>query len=270
MTATIDTRTITVWNNRLTLRFQVKGTGEPIVYLHPAGGMSWDPFLDNLATDHTVFAPEFPGTTPGDSDAVHILDDVFDVVCAYEEAMLGLGLAGAAVIGQSFGGMLAAELASVFPDLFGKVVLLDPVGLWRADHPVSLDFVAGPPDAIPGLLFHDLTSPGAQATFAPLGNPDTALDATVGLVWAIGCTTKYLWPVPDKGLHKRLHRLKAPTLVVWGEDDALVPPIYATEFANRIANARVCLVPNCGHIPQVEQPEITIKAVREFLGDAGQ
>ena len=266
MTA-LEFRTVTVWNDRLNLRFQVKGTGSPILYLHGAGGLSWDPVLDDLTTNHTVYAPEFPGTTPGDAEAVHILDDIFDVVLAYEEAARAMGLAGATLMGQSFGGMLAAELASVCPDLFSKVVLFDPVGLWRADHPVSMDFVAGPPEQTPDLLFHDLSSPGAQAFFAPPADPAAALDGIVALVWSIGCTTKYLWPVPDKGLDKRLHRLSAPTLVIWGENDTLISAIYAEEFRQRIADCRVVIVPNCGHIPQVEQPAITGEAVRAFLSE---
>ncbi len=165
--------------------------------------------------------------------------------------------------------MLAAELAAVFPELFSKVVLLDPVGLWREDHPVSLDFVAGPPDQLPALLFHDPASPAARAMFAPPDSREAALDDAVARVWAIGCTTKYLWPVPDKGLHKRLHRISAPTLVMWGDNDALVPVVYAEEFGRRIANCEVVIVPNCGHIPQLEQPDITVQTVRRFLGDRG-
>jgi pimeloyl-ACP methyl ester carboxylesterase len=262
----VTTRTVSVWDDRLNVRVQVKGDGDPLVYLHPAGGLTWDSFLDDLATDHTVLAPEFPGTTPGDSGAIHLLDDVFDVVLAYDELVRALGAEGAPLIGQSFGGMLAAELASVVPDLCSKVVLLDPVGLWREDHPVSLDFIAGPPDRIPGLLFHDLECAGAQAMFTPPDDPRVAAEATAALVWAIGCTSKFLWPVPDRGLDKRLHRLSAPTLVMWGEQDALVSPVYAEEFGRRIADCRVVTVPNCGHIPQVEQPEITIATVREFIG----
>jgi pimeloyl-ACP methyl ester carboxylesterase len=269
MTDTIDMRTVTVWNGRLQIRFQVKGTGDPLVYLHPAGGLAWDSFLDDLATDHTIFAPEFPGTTPGNADAVHVLDDLYDVVLAYEEAIGELGLRGAAVVGSSFGGMLAAELGSVFPDLFGKLVLFDPPGLWRADHPASMDFVGGPPEDLPKLLFHDLESPHVRPLFAPPVNVEEAVDAAVAQVWAIGCTTKYLWPIADKGLHKRLHRLSAPTLVIWGEHDALVPPLYAEEFRRRIASCEVLMVPDCGHIPQIEQPETAIESVRAFLDPRG-
>ena len=259
------TRTVPIWDDRSALRVQIKGSGPPILYLHPAGGMAWDPFLDDLATDHTVYAPEFPGTSPGDPDAVSELDEIFDVVVAYEEAVRALGLDGSVVIGQSFGGMLAAELAACYPALFSKVVLLDPAGLWNTEHPFSLDFMACPPWEIPGMLFHDVTCAGAQAMFAPPADPSAALDGAVALVWAIGCTAKFLWPIPDRGLHKRLHRVSAPTLVLWGENDSLIPVAYAEEFGRRITGSRVVKVPACGHIPQVEQPEVTTRTVREFL-----
>ncbi len=262
---TEQARTVSVWQGRINLRVQVKGTGSPILYLHPAGGLTWDSFLDDLATDHTVFAPEFPGTSAGDPHAIDELDDIFDVILAYEEAVRALRLHGATVIGQSFGGMLAAELASTFPDLFAKVVLLDPAGLWSAEHPFALDFMACPPERLPALLFHDPRCAGAQAMFTPPANPIAAVDGAVALVWAIGCTAKFLWPIPDRGLHKRLHRLSAPTLVVWGQQDALIPVAYGHEFHRRIANSRLVLVPDCGHIPQVEQPAITTAAVRQFL-----
>jgi pimeloyl-ACP methyl ester carboxylesterase len=116
------------------------------------------------------------------------------------------------------------------------------------------------------LLFNDPSCPGAQAMLTPPDDPQAAIEAQIGLVWALGCTAKFLWPIPDRGLAKRLHRIAAPTLIVWGEQDALIPVIYADEFARLIPGSRVCLVPDCGHIPQVEQPEMTVEAVRAFLG----
>lgn len=262
----VSFRTVPVWGGKIEMRVQVKGQGDPILYLHPAGGMAWDRFLDDLATDHTVFAPEFPGMTPGASDAINHLDDIFDVVLAYDDALRGLGLSDLPVIGQSFGGMLAAELAASFPERFSRVVLLDPAGLWMTSHPYALDPLSSPPERVPGMLFHDPTCAGAQAMFTPPADPETALDRTVALVWAIGCSAKFLWPIPDRGLHKRLHRVTAPTLVMWGKQDALVPVAYAHEFGRRIAGAEVVVVDQCGHIPQVEQPEVTIRTVRRFVG----
>jgi pimeloyl-ACP methyl ester carboxylesterase len=261
-------QTIKIWNDKINLRVQIKGDGPPLLYLHPAGGMGWDPFLDHLATTSTVYAPEFPGTTPGDIGAIHQLDDIFDVVLAYEEAARALGAIHCPIVGQSFGGMLAAELASSFPDLFTKVVLLDPAGLWLDDHPVNMGAImAGPPELLGTTLFHDLGCPGAQAFFAPPPDPAMGLDIIAQLVWTIGCTAKFLWPIPDRGLRKRLHRVTAPTLIMWGKQDALIPVAHGHEFARLITHSQLKLVDNCGHIPQVEQPATTIEAVQAFLNE---
>lgn len=202
-TTEVSFRTVQVWDGKITMRVQVKGSGDPILYLHPAGGMGWDSFLDDLATDHTVYAPEFPGMTPGMPEAINHLDDVFDIVLAYDEALCALGLSGLPVIGQSFGGMVAAELAASFPARFTEVVLLDPAGLWMSTHPYALDPLAAPPDAVPAMLFHDPGCAGARAMFAPPPDPESAVDGIVQLVWAIGCAAKFMWPLPDRGLESR-------------------------------------------------------------------
>jgi pimeloyl-ACP methyl ester carboxylesterase len=82
----------------------------------------------------------------------------------------------------------------------------------------------------------------------------------------MGCTAKFVWPVPDRGLERRLHRIAAPTLVIWGKDDALVSSVYAQEFGNRIKGARVEVLEGCGHVSQVERRDETLALVREFLG----
>jgi pimeloyl-ACP methyl ester carboxylesterase len=81
----------------------------------------------------------------------------------------------------------------------------------------------------------------------------------------MGATGKFLWPIPDKGLRKRIHRVQAPTLLVWGKEDRVVPPVYAEEFARRIAGARVEIVDQAGHAPHLEQPDAVAPLVRDFL-----
>jgi pimeloyl-ACP methyl ester carboxylesterase len=264
MTTTLTDRTVSTWNDRITMRVRVGGDGPPLVYLHPAAGLAWDPFLDKLADHFTIYAPEFPGTTPGDPYAIHQIDDLWDTVLIYEQTLRGLGLCGIPVVGQSFGGMLAAELAAAYPDLFSKVVLLDPVGLWRDDIPV-VNWIAAPPSELPGLLFADPTSEAAQAMLALPEDPDALASAQAAMVWNLGATGKLCWPIPDRGLRKRLHRITAPTLIVWGEQDALISPVYAEEFRARIGDSRVEIIPKSGHIPQVEQMEPTYSAVSAFL-----
>jgi pimeloyl-ACP methyl ester carboxylesterase len=81
----------------------------------------------------------------------------------------------------------------------------------------------------------------------------------------MGSTGKFIWPIPDKGLRKRLHRVRAPALLVWGQDDRLVPRVYAEEFARRLPAARTKVVKNAGHAPHLEQPEGTARTVQAFL-----
>jgi pimeloyl-ACP methyl ester carboxylesterase len=257
-------RSVSVWDGRINLGVTIRGQGPALLYLHAAAGPGWDPFLDRLSERHTVYAPEFPGTTPGDPYAIHHVDDLGDAVLIYEEAVRKLGIEGATVIGQSFGGMLSLELASSFPRLFSRLVALDPVGLWDEKVPVS-NWMAAPPDTLPSLLFKYPQSPAAQAMLALPPDPEAAARALAQLTWNFGATGKMLWPIPERGLHKRLHRISIPTLIVWGEDDALIPVHYAAEFGRRIPGSTVRIVRDCGHVPQVERCDETLGLVQSFL-----
>ncbi|MPY81318.1 MAG: alpha/beta fold hydrolase, partial [Actinophytocola sp.] len=206
----------------------------------------------------------FPGTSAGDPYAIHQVDELSDMVLVYEELTRRLGLDHPSIVGQSFGGMLAAEVAAAYPALPGKVVLLDPVGLWRDDAPV-VNPAALAPQALPEVLFKDPNGPAAQAMLALPDDPDAAVAAQAAMMWALGATAKFTWPIIDRGLGNRLHRIAAPTLIVWGRDDALAPVAYADEFATRIPHSRVAIVDDCGHIPQVEQFGQTAALVEEFL-----
>jgi pimeloyl-ACP methyl ester carboxylesterase len=265
VTSRIDQRTVPVWDTRIELGVQVAGSGPPVVYLHPAAGLVWDPFLERLAEERTVYAPQVPGTTAGRPEAIREVDDLWDLVLLYEEVIRRLDLDRPAVIGQSFGGMLACELAAAYPRLFSRLVALAPIGLWRDDAPVA-NWVAAAPEELPALLFCDPDGEAARAAMTPPEDPDAMAAAIAALSWAIGCTAKFVWPIPDKGLAKRLHRIEIPTLVVWGKQDNLVPVAYAEEFGKRIAGSRVEVIDECGHIPQLEQPEKTLALIGEFLG----
>lgn len=265
-TLEIGERAIDVWDGRITMRVKTTGRGAPLVYLHPAAGLRFDPFLAALSANYTILAPEFPGTSVGDPNAIHAVDSLSDLVLIYEEAITKLGLTDTPVIvGQSFGGMLAAELASCFPKLFARVVLCDPIGLWQSDLPI-VNWMTTAASELPSLLFKNPECEAAKAMFTPPPDPAAAVTAISSMVWALGCTGKFVWPIPEKGLHKRLHRLVAPTLIVWGEHDALVPVGYARQFGARIAGSRVEIVRDAGHIPQAEQMETTLALVRNFLG----
>jgi pimeloyl-ACP methyl ester carboxylesterase len=81
---------------------------------------------------------------------------------------------------------------------------------------------------------------------------------------ALAAAGKFLWPIPDKGLKKRIHRIKTPTLILWGESDKLVPTVYAHEFHERIPGSRLAIVPEAAHMLPVEQAERVADEILRF------
>jgi pimeloyl-ACP methyl ester carboxylesterase len=120
------------------------------------------------------------------------------------------------------------------------------------------------PAEMPASIFRDPNGEPARRMLGPSEPPEAAAAARVRLMWAMGTTGKFIWPIPDKGLGKRIHRVTAPTLIVWGKDDRLVPPVYADEFARRIPGARLLTVDGAGHAPHVEYPDKVGRMVAEF------
>ena len=264
--AVVRDETVDVWDGRLRLHVKVAGDGPPLVFFHPLSGLAWDPFLDRLATRHTVYAPEHPGTSPGDPRAIDQVQTFWELLLCYEELVRGLGLDRPAAVGQSYGGMVAADLAANFPSLFSRLVLMSPVGLWLDDAPIPLvEMVAGPPEDLPGYLFAHPESDAARAVMAPPADPALIPAAIAQQVWNIGCTTKFAWPIADHGLGRRLHRVAVPALVAWGRQDALTPVAYAGEFGRLIAGSQVEVIDDCGHVMQADQPEAVWTAVSKFL-----
>lgn len=262
--ATPGIRTIPVRHCNFEAKVRVGGSGPPLLYLHPAAGPVWDPFVEGLAERYTVYAPHHPGTGETARDAIYAVESLWDLVLIYDEILDALDLASVPVVGTSFGGMMACELAAHRPERVRKMVLLDPIGLWRDDAPVA-PYMLLPPEKLVAVLYKDLSSAPVQAALRMPTDPTEIAHVTADLVWALGATGKFVWPIPDKGLKKRLHRVKAPTLIVWGEDDRLISSVYAKEFGDRIAHSRIEIIRDCGHVPQVERLEIVKPLVMKFL-----
>jgi len=256
-------RTVAVWQDRVRFRVFSKGGGPALVYFHGPWGLTWDPFLDMLARDFTVHAPEHPGTTPGAPDDIYQLDGLWDLVLCYDELLGALGVEPAVFVGHSFGAMVACEVAASSPRRARQLVLIDPIGFWRDADPV-VNWMALEPAEMRQRLFRDPTSEAARRLFGDTDNEKAAAAARVRLAWAMGTTGKFIWPIPDKGLKKRIHRITAPTLLLWGKEDRLVPPVYADEFTRRLPGARLQMVDEAGHAPHLEQPETVARLVREF------
>ena len=264
---TVADRQVTVWQGKIMSNIKVAGSGPPVVFLHGAAGLVWDEFLDALAMHHTVYAPEHPGTTVGDPDSINHLDNLWDLVLYYYEVFDACGLASVPVIGHSFGGMVAAELAATNPDRISKLVLISPIGLWRDDTPITNWMIITPATDLPQYLVYDPSGPVAQKVFGMPDDPQLLVEAQLRFHWSLACTGKFIWPIPDKGLKKRIHRIKAPTLLIWGKEDRLVSPVYAQEFASRIPSARVEQLDQAGHMLTMEHPAHVATLVRKFLRD---
>lgn len=256
--AHVSERLVPVLGGRIQARVLVAGQGEPVLFLHGAGGLMWDPFLEALAAEHTVYAPEHPGA--GESEALTHLPGIWELVLFYDELLDGLGLDSTAVVGHSFGGMVGAELAANNPRRVSRLVLIAPIGLWRDDAPIP-DIAGVPAESLPKLVLADPKSPLADMLTPPKDDPQALFEAAVRMASVL----HFIWPLPDKGLRRRIHRVSAPTQLVWGTRDALVSPVYAEEFAGLLRASETVLVSNAGHLPQLEQPEAVRQEVLGFL-----
>ncbi len=264
MATTSSVKTIPIRHCDFEAKVKTAGSGPPLVYLHAAGGPIWDDFVEGLTERFTVYAPHHPGTGETVRESIYAVQSLWDLVLIYDEIFDALGLASVPVVGTSFGGMMACELAAHRPERVSKMVLLDPIGLWRDDAPVAPYMVMSPEKLLATLYKHLDGAPVQKAIKMP-DDPKEAAVVTADLIWALGATGKFVWPIPDKGLKRRLHRVTADTLIVWGEDDALVSSVYAREFAARIAKARVEIIKDCGHVPQVERLDVLRPMVTNFL-----
>ena len=231
------------------------GKGPPLLYLHGAVGQKgWAPFLDLLAHRFTVYAPVMPGY--GSATSLEHIADLADLTLYNLEVLRELGVTRAHVVGHFLGGMIAAEMAAASPSSVDRLVLVSPAGVWRDEEPVA-DLLAL--NAVE--LSERLTAtPDGAASLDGLAD-ELARDR----MQDIAAAGKFLWPLPDRGLSRRSYRIKAATLILWGEQDRINPPSYAADFQQMIARSQTATVANAGHLVMLEQPEAFANAVTSFL-----
>jgi len=235
------------------------GAGEPVLYLHGIGAPPghWNAVHDGLSRQFDLIAPDHPGF--GFSDVMDDLDDIDDLVYHYLDLLDRLDLRqNVHLVGVSFGGWLAAELAAHSPDRFASLVLAAPVGIRIPGH-LATDIFLMTAKQRDQTLFHD----PAQI---PEVDPADAVAAFQTYKDLTGLA-RFGW-VPflsDPKLERRLYRVTARTLVLAAEHDAVVPRAVTDRYAAAIAGAGLKVLPGTGHALDAEVPAAFTGAVTEFL-----
>ena len=235
------------------------GEGAPLVWLHGmAAPGADDEVLNALAPDFEVIAPQMPGLV--DLGELAELPTLHDLVLLYDSVLGALGIEAAVLAGHGFGGLLAAELAALAPRRVRALVLVSPLGLWSDEHPVEDIFALRQPQV------EELIWSGARARpEPPQVAEEDAIEAYIRFANSLGAMANYTWPIPDRGLRRRLYRIAAPTLVLASSQDAWIPAAYAQDFAVGIAGARHSRLEG-SHMALYEDPASFARNLTAFVG----
>jgi pimeloyl-ACP methyl ester carboxylesterase len=240
---------------------QRAGEGPPLLVLEGANNIEgWLPLYDRLARNYTVLLPRHPGY--GGDGVPEWLDRVPDMANFYLDLLDGQDLRDVRLLGFSLGGWIAAELAVRNATRLHSLALVAPMGVYLPGCE-PLDIFLRTDDQMIDSLFH---APELAARIKPdaldPAREDTILHNRV-------TTAKLCWQPRfyDPALARWLHRIKLPTTVVWGEEDAVLPAAYAQEWGRLVPHAQTHVIPNCGHAPQIEADERLEGILREaFAG----
>jgi pimeloyl-ACP methyl ester carboxylesterase len=264
---TAATETLNVRGIEITLHRA--GRGEPVLYLHSASAeaSAWGEAFELLAQRHDVIVPVHPGFPgSGGLDRIH---NVGDLVLHYVDLLNALQIQPPHVVGSSLGGWIAAELTSLYPERIGTLSLVGAAGLWIEGAPIAEVFGVLP-GQLAERLFFDQQHPVAQMLHAA---GETAFDTPppeeilLAFHQSTEATARVAWNpyFHNPALERRLDRITAPALVLWGAEDQLIPRAHAERYRDRIRGAVLRTIPQCGHLPAIEKPAEFAREILAFL-----
>ena len=242
------------------IRIMRGGQGAPLLYLHGALGVSaWMPFMERLSRHFDVIVPDHPGF--GASDTPDWLDNIGDLAYFYLDTMKQLGLSGVHLAGASLGGWIAAEIAVRDCHSLKSLTLTAPAGIHVKGLSKGDIFMWSRGQFLRNLA-HD-PKIGEAMLALTVSERQQFIDMKNRLA-----TAKLGWQprLYNPHLAKWLHRISVPTLLIWGDDDKVIPPGYGPAFRDLIPGSRLEVFAECGHIPHTEYTEKWVETVAGFMG----
>ena len=250
------------------IEFYKGGAGDRLLVLHDAKDLrGWHPYHDRLAQHHEVLAPVHPGF--GLSERSPEIETVDDLAYFYLDLIDDQGWGPVHLAGMGIGGWIAAEMAVRSCENLRSLTLVDAVGIKISDPatPDITDVYPMPEEDRDKLLWHD---PGVGRDI--MGDPKTMSPEELGIFLRNEeSETLFTWKpfMHNPGLRRRLHRVRVPTLVLWGEHDGVVSADYGQSYAQAIPGARFATIPAAAHLPHLERPDAVADAVHRFIGGLG-
>lgn len=234
------------------------GAGEPLLFLHGAGG--WPgriPLFEKLAAHYDVMVPEHPGF--GTLENAGTIRDIADMAMYYLDFLEGLEGERVNVVGNSLGGWIAAEVAVRNCARLKSMTLISPAGVRVKGVPMGDSFIWSPEEAARN-LFYDQAFAERVIALTPTEEEADRMLANRFMAARLGWQPRWFNPA----LERWLHRIKVPTLVLWGADDKLLPSAYAKVWKERVPGARVEIIPQCGHVAHIEKADVVAEKILAF------
>jgi pimeloyl-ACP methyl ester carboxylesterase len=244
---------------KLPLEITTIGSGRPLLFLHGEDYFAQNrPFLDRLARRRQVIVPRHPGF--GGTQRPSWFRGVSDLAYLYLDLLDAQGLDDVTVVGSSFGGWVALEMAVRSMARIGRLALIGSLGVkfsGREERDIA-DLLVLSADEVARHVFADPALAPDYETMAEGEVEKVAADREAAVI--------YGWRpyMHNPALTHWLHRVTAPTLVLWGDQDRVVAPAYGEKLAGAIPGARFQTVAGAGHYPQIEQTEAVAAAIEEF------
>jgi pimeloyl-ACP methyl ester carboxylesterase len=234
------------------------GTGDPLLVLHhDIGNPGWLPFYQDLARRFTVYVPSHPGY--GQSARPNWMRSVRDVAIVYQWLLADLQLEAVSLVGLGFGGWIAAEMATMAPRDFRRLVLVGAMGLQPTEGEIF-------DQSLVSYIDYARAGFSDQSKFDQLFGSEPSTDQLEA--WDIHreMTFRIAWKpyMYSQTLPHLLGGVRMPALVVWGSEDRIVPPECGERYARSLPNARLELIEACGHFVEMERPTELAKLVLEM------